>query len=338
MAEILVATTAADDRHLTPAGHPEDPRRLTAVLDALQAPEIAEAVRVMEAGPAPREALEAIHPAGHLDRLEAFCATGGGRLDPDTGVSTGSYDTAVRAAGALLEVIDALERGEADHGLAAVRPPGHHALASTAMGFCLVNSVAVAAASLAARGHRVAIVDWDVHHGNGTQDLFYDRGDVLYVSTHQAPHYPGTGRASEVGVGDGFGASVNVPLPAGSGGEVLRSAFDRVVVPAVQEFQPDWLLVSAGFDAHRDDPLASLALVEGDFAALASRLTGLVAPRRLAFVLEGGYDLGALGRSVLATLAQLVGAEVPDLERLSDDRVGVDVVDRAIGEREAALA
>jgi len=235
-------------------------------------------------------------------------------------------------------VIDALERGEADHGLAAVRPPGHHALASTAMGFCLVNTVAVAAASLAARGHRVAIVDWDVHHGNGTQDLFYDRGDVLYVSTHQAPHYPGTGRASEVGVGDGFGATVNAPLPAGSGGEVLRSAFDRVVVPEVQEFQPDWLLVSAGFDAHRDDPLASLALVEGDFAALAGRLTGLVAPRRTAFVLEGGYDLGALGRSVLATLAQLVDVEVPSLERRSDDRVGVDEVDRVISEREAVLA
>jgi acetoin utilization deacetylase AcuC-like enzyme len=133
-------------------------------------------------------------------------------------------------------------------------------------------------------------------------------------------------------------ATVNVPLPAGSGGEVLRSAFDRVVVPAVQEFQPDWLLVSAGFDAHRDDPLASLTLVEGDFATLAGRLSGLVASRRTAFVLEGGYDLGALGRSVLATLAQLVDAEVPSLERRSDDRVGVDVVDRVIGEREAVLA
>ena len=184
----------------------------------------------------------------------------------------------------------------------------------------------------------MAIVDWDVHHGNGTQDLFFDRGDVLYVSTHQSPHYPGTGRASEVGSGDGFAATVNVPLPAGSGGEVLRAAFDRVVVPAVEEFQPDWLLVSAGFDAHRDDPLASLALVEGDFAALAGRLTGLVAPRRTAFVLEGGYHLGALGRSVLATLAKLVDADVPALERRSDDRVGVEVVDRVLAEREAVLA
>ncbi len=338
MTEILVATTAADDRHSTPAGHPEDPRRLTAVLDALQAPEIAEAVRVVEAGPAPREALEAVHPAGHLDRLASFCGAGGGRLDPDTGVSSGSYDTAVRAAGALLEVIDALERGEADHGFAAVRPPGHHALPSTAMGVCLVTTVAVAAAALAARGNRVAIVDWDVHHGNGTQDLFYERGDVLYVSTHQSPHYPGTGRASEVGSGEGFGSTVNVPLPAGAGGEVLRSAFDRVVLPAVHEFQPDWLLVSAGFDAHRDDPLASLALVEGDFAALAARLRGVVPSRRTAFVLEGGYHLGALGRSVLATLAQLVDVEVPTLERVSDDRVGVEVVDRVIGERAAVLA
>ena len=338
MAEILVSTTAANDQHLTPAGHPEDPRRLGAVMRAVEAPEFAGAVEIREAPAATRDELERVHPAEHLDRLEEFCARGGGRLDPDTGVSPGSLDTAIRSAGALLDVVAALEHGGFDHGFAAVRPPGHHALASAAMGFCLINSVAVAAEALAERGERVAVVDWDVHHGNGTQDVFYDRDDILYVSTHQSPHYPGTGSASEVGSGVGRGTTVNVPVPAGSGGEVLRAAFDRLVLPAVSEFDPDWLLVSAGFDAHRDDPLASLELTETDFAALTTRLVGLVPKRRVALILEGGYDLGALERSVAAVLGTLVGsAPVPE-PAATTSGVDVGVLDRVVVERERALS
>jgi len=252
-----------------------------------------------------------VHSSDYLDELERFCQTGGGPLDADTYATPESWDTALLSAGAGLVAIDALsERGDGI-GFVAARPPGHHALADRSMGFCLINNVAVAAAALVASGERVLIVDWDVHHGNGTQALFWNDPEVLYVSTHQWPCYPGSGRASEVGGPSASGSTVNVPLPPGATGDVMRRAFDELVTPVVARFAPSWVLVSAGFDAHRADPLADLALSAGDFATLAGVVAGYApAPGRTVLFLEGGYELDALRASVAATLGAFVGTSV----------------------------
>ena len=213
----------------------------------------------------------------------------------------------------------------------ATRPPGHHALGDRAMGFCLLNNVAVSAAALVADGERVLIVDWDVHHGNGTQALFWDNPSVLYVSTHQSPFYPGTGGAAEVGGDEARGLTVNVPLPAGATGDVVRRALDEVAAPVIEEFGPTWVLISAGFDAHRADPLADLALSSGDYADLARTVAGYApGPGRVVAYLEGGYDLGALRSSVAATLGALADAPEPvDREQPTAGGPGVELVDRA---------
>jgi acetoin utilization deacetylase AcuC-like enzyme len=207
----------------------------------------------------------------------------------------------------VLDAVDALRNDECDVAFAAGRPPGHHAVPDRAMGFCLFNNAAVGAAKLAAAGERVVIVDWDVHHGNGTQDIFYRHPDVLYVSTHESPLYPGTGHLREIGDGDGAGTNVNLPFPAGTAGDTFRAAFDDVVIPLIERFAPTWLFISAGYDAHRADPLAGLGLTAGDYADMALRLQALVPARRLLVVLEGGYDLEALTYSTGATLSALVG-------------------------------
>jgi acetoin utilization deacetylase AcuC-like enzyme len=255
--------------------------------------------------------LARVHSSEYLEELERFCATGGGPLDADTYATPESWDAARLSAGAGLVAVEALVERGSGVAFVAARPPGHHALADRSMGFCLLNNVAVTAASLVASGERVVIVDWDVHHGNGTQALFWDEPDVLYVSTHQWPCYPGSGRASEVGGPAATGSTLNVPLPPGATGDVMRRAFDQLVGPAVAEFAPSWVLVSAGFDAHRDDPLADLALSAGDFAALATVVAGY-APEagRTVLFLEGGYELAALRSSVSATLGALVGSTI----------------------------
>ncbi len=288
---------------------------------------------VLPARAADRTQLLRVHSAQYLDELERFCAAGGGALDPDTYATAASWTAARLSAGAGLVAIDALvERGS---GLAFVvsRPPGHHALADRAMGFCLINNVAVAAASLLAAGERVLIVDWDVHHGNGTQALFWDEPNVLYVSTHQWPCYPGSGRASEVGGPSATGATVNVPLPPGATGDVMRRAFEQLVTPAVEAFAPSWVLVSAGFDAHRADPLADLSLSAGDFAALAPVVAGYApTPGRTVLFLEGGYELEALRSSVSATLGALVGSPDGTNETPTSGGPGMDQLS-AIAER-----
>jgi acetoin utilization deacetylase AcuC-like enzyme len=265
-----------------------------------------------------RATLQAVHTARHVERIEALSAAGGGMIDLDTVCSEGSFRAASHAVGGAVALVDALLAGEARAGASVHRPPGHHAEAARAMGFCLFNAVAVAARhALDAHGAgRVLIVDWDVHHGNGTNDLFHADPDVLFVSVHESPLYPGTGPASDVGSGAGAGLTVNLPVPGGSGDAIWCSLLEHVVVPLGREYAPALVLVSAGFDAHLDDPLAGCAVSDAGFAAMAGSV------RRLAdeldvpvgLVLEGGYELGALARSLAAVLAVLGGEAAPPAE------------------------
>jgi acetoin utilization deacetylase AcuC-like enzyme len=323
------------------SGHPERPARIDAVMAGVAdvARQLGGDLEILAAQPADIGALARVHTAAYLARLEEFCRSGGGELDPDTFAGPDSWQAALLSAGAGLQAIDVLRRRGAGVAFVATRPPGHHALADRAMGFCLLNNVAVTAAALVAEGERVLIVDWDVHHGNGTQALFWDNPSVLYVSTHQSPFYPGTGEAGEVG-GDGApGLTVNVPLPAGATGDVVRRALDEVATPVISEFAPTWVLISAGFDAHRADPLAELALSSGDFADLARTVAGYAPrPGRVVAFLEGGYDLGALRDSVAATLGALAAMPQPaGAEHPTSGGPGAELVDRAAAARRRAL-
>ncbi len=306
MTALVLAGPTGEREHDGGARHPEQPARLEAVMQGVRALGGGHEVVTPEIVEAPFEALARVHDPAYLDALEAFCHEGGGAIDADTYARPDSWRAARRAAGAGLAALAALEQRRDAVAFVPARPPGHHATAGRAMGFCLLNSIAVAAASRTARGERVLIVDWDVHHGNGTQDIFWDDPDVLYVSTHQHPLYPGTGHAAEVGGPAAAGSTVNLPLPPGATGDVLRAALDGSARGVMEAFAPDWVLVSCGFDAHRDDPLAQLALSSGDFADLARLVRELAPPGRLALFLEGGYDARSLSSSVEATLAALL--------------------------------
>jgi acetoin utilization deacetylase AcuC-like enzyme len=306
---LIVFTAPQLDNHDTPPWHPEHHGRLDAALAGVAEAGLADATEWRIPELASTDDLTLVHDPVYVEAVEAFCQEGGGQLDPDTSVTPGSWATARRSAGAVLQAIDALRDGECDAAFAAGRPPGHHAVRDRAMGFCLFNNAAIGAAKLAARGERVAIVDWDVHHGNGTQDMFYADPRILYVSTHQSPLYPGTGLLRETGAGDGERANLNLPFPPGTAGDTFRAAFDTVVMPVIERFAPDWLIISAGFDAHRNDPLAGLKLTSADFADIANRLKSLVPARRVLMVLEGGYDLEALTYGVGAALSALVGEQ-----------------------------
>ena len=295
--------------HATGRWHPERAERLEAVFAGVEGSPAAAVIVPFQPRRATRGELEIVHDPSYIERIEDHCLSGGGHLDEDTVAVPASFDAALRAAGAGLDAVERLRNGEGDGAFLAVRPPGHHALGARAMGFCLFNNVAVTAALIAAQGERVMVLDWDAHHGNGTQELFYERSDVLYVSLHQFPFYPGTGSLSETGTGPGKGATVNMPFPAGTGGDAYRLAFDDVVAPLAEEFAPGWLLISAGFDAHRADPLTDLGLTAGDFADLTARAVRLVPRGRLVAFLEGGYDLTSLAASVGACVAALGGVD-----------------------------
>lgn len=293
--------------HVATPNHPERPDRLRAVDHGLAAAGLTDALVMIEAPAVSIDAVQRVHPASMVDLVRDLAADGGGVIDADTTVSVASYDAALVAAGAGLEAVRRLDAGEADAAFCAVRPPGHHATDQRSMGFCLLNNVAVTARALADRGERVVIVDYDAHHGNGTQDIFYDDPRVLFVSLHEYPAYPGTGAVHETGAGDGAGFTVNFPLPAGATGDVYRRAWNDVALATVEAFDPTWLLLSAGFDAHRQDPITSMGLTSGDYADLTTEIISVVPPgRRIAF-LEGGYDLQALADSSAACISSLLG-------------------------------
>ena len=296
--------------HAVPRGHPECPERLAAVLDALSAPAFAALLRE-EAPRATDEALERVHPRRLIDALLAAVPREGfAAIDGDTSLSPGSGEAALRAAGALTRAVDLVLAGTVKNAFCAVRPPGHHAEPERPMGFCLFNNVAVGALhARAAHGlSRIAVIDFDVHHGNGTQALFESDGDLFFASTHQSPLYPGTGRPGERGIA---GNILNVPLPPGTGGPAFRQAMTEAILPALADFKPDFVMISAGFDAHKADPLASLAFEEADYAWATARIAAAadkLCDGRLVSTLEGGYDLDALSASAAAHVTALMAA------------------------------
>jgi acetoin utilization deacetylase AcuC-like enzyme len=287
--------------------HPENAYRLTAIFDRLQSSGLLDGRPVHEASDGTIDDLLLAHDPAYVRLVEQIAGAGGGYLDADTVVSYHSYAVARLAAGASIQGVDLVLSGEARRVFVFPRPPGHHACRAQGMGFCLFNNVAIAARHAIDRHglFRVAIVDWDVHHGNGTQSIFLETDQVLYASIHQWPLYPGTGRAQETGVRYGFGYTVNVPMTSGAGDSEYLTALDEIVVPKLESFQPELILVSAGFDAHENDPLASMSVTTDGFAAMAERVTECatrLCEGRLVAILEGGYNPGALADSIEAVI------------------------------------
>jgi acetoin utilization deacetylase AcuC-like enzyme len=307
MPTLLVSHRACLD-HLTPAGHPERPDRLRAIEQVLEA----EAFQHLAREQAPlgtKEQIALCHPMNYVEAIEEASPTQGlVQLDADTSMSPGSYEAALRAVGGGVLAVDEVMTGKVQNAFVAVRPPGHHAETARPMGFCLFNSAAIVArhAQKAHGAERAAVVDFDVHHGNGSQDIFWDDASVMYCSTHEMPLYPGTGAISERGARNTI---VNAPLRAGDGGDQFREAFETVILPRLREFKPDVLILSAGFDAHTRDPLANLNLVEADYSWVTKKLMEVAdecANGRIVSMLEGGYDLQGLSRSVAAHVTALM--------------------------------
>lgn len=297
--------------HVTGRNHPERPARLGALLD-LVATYQRPGLQRFEPRLATPEEIALIHDTAHVGRVAATASQERFAFDADTPVSAQSYATALLATGGLLTMIDAIMEKEIDNGFALVRPPGHHAERNQAMGFCLFNSAAIGAQYLREKFglSRVLVMDWDVHHGNGTQHSFYDDPGVLYVSTHQYPYYPGTGAASEAGRGQGTGYTVNLPIPSGWGDAEYLELFHTVVDPICRQFAPEFVIISAGFDAHMRDPLGGMTVTEAGFGAMARLLLQVArdhAQGRCAAVLEGGYDLEGLQRSTVQVLDEMGG-------------------------------
>jgi acetoin utilization deacetylase AcuC-like enzyme len=294
-------------------GHPENARRLTAIEEAMSEQDWL-GMELVDAPAATREQLERVHSAAHVDSIERLSERGGGLIDLDTVASAGSWQAALHAAGGAVHAAERL-LGEGGFAFCGLRPPGHHAERDRAMGFCLFNNIAVAAAhAIATLGiERVLVLDWDVHHGNGTEAIFYGSSQVLYSSIHQSPLYPGTGAATDFGSGEGEGYTVNLPVPPGSGPDEFLSLVQRVVAPIAGQWRPELLCISAGYDAHRDDPLANCTLDDAAYGDMAATTWDLAAElgAPVLICLEGGYSLGALSGSVVATLESFSGDREP---------------------------
>jgi acetoin utilization deacetylase AcuC-like enzyme len=322
--------------HCPPGFHPERPRRLEAAeLGARRALEALGRTGVhVPLREATREELERVHDGAWLDRLERTLEGPAGYLDADTYFNASTRGAAWLAAGSACALVESLLSGAVDVGMLLARPPGHHATRTRAMGFCVLNNVAVAAAhALSLGASRVAIVDWDVHHGNGTQDIFYDHPGVLFVSLHESPAYPDTGYVHETGGPRAPGMTVNLPLPSGCDGGAYVTAFERVVLPVLTEAAPDLVLISAGYDAHTRDPLATMLLERGDYGWMAARLADVArasAKGRVGVLLEGGYDLSALEEGVEDTLLGLANPSAPPRPQETSQSRSADAVVRAV--------
>lgn len=307
-----------DDRFLEhdEPSHPENALRLQEIMAVLRSSGILDELTMLPGRSAVEREIVAVHRQRLIEHLQIFAYEGGGWLNPDTYVTPDSWSVVCLAAGAVISAVESVVQGDIANAFALIRPPGHHATPSQAMGFCLINHVAIAARyALDVLGlQRVAIIDWDTHHGNGTQDIFWEDGRVLYCSSHTWPLFPGTGDRREIGAGHGYGTTLNIPLPYGTGDEAFEQVYDEVIVPAVARFKPDLIIVSAGYDSHWADPLAPMNMSVAGYAAIAQKvynLAGIVCAGRLVCALEGGYHIQALAASVLATLRIL--QKRPDL-------------------------
>ena len=295
-------------QHDTGAHHPERPSRLQVILRKLEKTRLIDKLIVVEPGQASVEQVATVHSKAHILSVEAACKKAPVNLDPDTPVSRDSYDAALFAAGGVIKGIDLVFKGDATNAFCMVRPPGHHARPSNAMGFCLFNNIAIGAryAQIRYNIRRVLIIDWDVHHGNGTEEIFYNDPDVFYISLHQYPHYPGTGSGKDAG--EGKGLNLNIPMAPGSGDAEYIKVFNDIILPKAREFKPELILISAGFDGHKDDPLSSINLTESGYAKMTDLIKGIArisCNDRIVSVPEGGYNLFSLADSVCSHLEAL---------------------------------
>lgn len=324
-------------------GHPERPERLTAILEALGNGGLIDQLDRREPKATSEEIIALVHPQAHIDRVRELAARGGGHLDMDTPVSPRSYEAALHSAGAAVDAVDAVFAGEIDNAFCLCRPPGHHATIGRGMGFCLFNNISIAAryAQKSCGIERVAILDWDSHHGNGVQDIFFEDPSVLYVSFHQYPHYPGSGSSQEIGAGKGKGFTVNFPFPAFTGEALYLQALEEVVLPVARSFEPQLVMIAAGYDAHHADLLCSMQLTVDSYARMAEILDGLAgeyAEGRLIATLEGGYNLNAISASAFNTMAVMSGSDLRLQEKVQLEECSMSRAREVIQATRSALS